>query len=266
MTPQTIPVDEIVPSALNPPGRLNPNDPELLTLVESVRAYGVREPPTVYRDPKAGRYVLLSGHRRWYAAQASGHKELLCLLAEPPAGPGEELLRQAIVNIQRRGYTPLEFARLAQGLMTEFGLSGKEAAAKLHVSPALVSTHLSLLRLGAAHQRLIDEGKVSLSVGTLMSQTDDPALRDRLAEMACRGASRKEVAAALGGQKAAGRGKRIALRSGAVSVSADTRTPLAALIRDLSGLLRQARRAAADGKGLEELSTNPTDTPRETEP
>jgi ParB/RepB/Spo0J family partition protein len=265
MTAATIPVDEIVPSALNPPGRLNPDDPELRALLDSVRAYGVREPPTVYRDTKAGRYVLLSGHRRWHCAKACGHKEVLCLLAEPPTGPGEELLRQAIVNIHRRAYTPMEFARLAQGLMAEFGLSGKEAAAKLHVSPALVSTHLSLLRLSEPHQRLIDEGKVSLSVGTLMSQTDDPALRDRLADMACRGASRKEVANAMSGQKAKGRAKRVALRSGAVAVSASEATPLATVIRHLEDLLRQARKAAADGLGLDTL-TKPDLKPKESSP
>lgn len=255
MTSQVIPIGEIGPSGLNPPGRLDPQCPDLQSLLASVREYGVREPPTVYRDPKAGRYVLLSGHRRWFCARAAGHVELACLVADPPAGPGEERLAQAVVNIHRRAYTPVELARLVRDLMADFGLTGREAADKLHVSPALVSTHLALLRLGDAHQGLIDRGRLSLSVGALMSQTDHEGLRARMADMALGGATRAEVAAALRGSRPTPR--RLTLRAGRLGVSAAADLPVADLVRGLEGLLRQARRAAADGRGLDALTDQP---------
>ncbi|VTS08042.1 ParB/RepB/Spo0J family partition protein [Tuwongella immobilis] len=261
MNTQLLAIDDIVPSPHNPPGRLTPEDPELQSLCESIRSYGVREPPTVYRDVKTGRYVLLSGHRRWYCAKECGHAELLCLVTEPPNGAGEEQLRQATVNIHRRDYTPIQFAKLIEGLMTECSLTGKEVAAKLNVSPALVSTHLSLLRLNEEHQQQIEAGNISLSVGQLMSQTENPSLRVQLAEMASRGASRKQVADAIKGERSKPKGKRIAIRSGAISVAVDHQSSLAALIRELGSILRDARRAAANGKNLDEFTQDLTANP-----
>lgn len=259
MTLQPIAIDLIRPSCLNPPGRLDPADPDLQALLASVRDLGVREPITVYRDPKAARYVIVSGHRRWFCAREAGHVEMNCLVEDAPSAPGEERLKQAVVNVHRKQYTPVEFAELIRGLMADYGLSGKEVAEKLRVSAPLVSTHLALLKLGDAHRALIDRGHLSLSVGALMSQTDDEGLRNRMAELAAGGANRKEVAAVLQGGRP--RAKRLSLRTGPLAVTAAESLPLPKLIRGLEELLRQARKAAADGHGLETL-TIPPEEPR----
>jgi hypothetical protein len=94
-----------------------------------------------------------------------------------------------------------------------------------------------------------------------MSQTEDPSLRVQLAEMASRGASRKQVADAIKGERSKPKGKRIAIRSGAISVAVDHQTSLAALIRELGSILRDARRAAANGKNLDEFTQDLTANP-----
>ena len=63
---QTVEISRIDPNPLNERS-MKPEDIEIIA--ESIRKDGLFESPVVY--PKAGRYVLLSGHRAWLPCACS---------------------------------------------------------------------------------------------------------------------------------------------------------------------------------------------------
>jgi hypothetical protein len=72
---QRIPLDQIHPSPENDQlyQPVDPNDPEVQALADSIREYGVREPLVITRDG-----FILSGHRRFAAARLAGLDVVPC--------------------------------------------------------------------------------------------------------------------------------------------------------------------------------------------
>lgn len=54
---------------------INPDDPELIALAESIKTYGIKEPLVITLD----RFIL-SGHRRYAAAKLAGLEEVPCVV------------------------------------------------------------------------------------------------------------------------------------------------------------------------------------------
>ncbi len=64
---EEIPIDRIEPNPYQP--RLNFDEEELAQLAESIRQHGLIQPITVRQVGE--RYQIISGERRWRAAQAA---------------------------------------------------------------------------------------------------------------------------------------------------------------------------------------------------
>lgn len=76
----------------------------LLGLADNLKSIGQRMPVEVYRD--GGVYRLLSGERRWWAAQVGGLEKLYAKVL--PEKPKDLRLKQLSENIQRSNLTPPE--------------------------------------------------------------------------------------------------------------------------------------------------------------
>ena len=99
-----IPVDKIRP---------NPDQPrkligDLHELSNSIREKGVLEPLLVRYIPREDTYYIISGERRFHAAQQAGLRELPCI--EKIADDAETLELGLIENLQRKDLTPFEEA------------------------------------------------------------------------------------------------------------------------------------------------------------
>jgi len=70
-----IPLEQIQPNADQP--RKDVGD--LNSLTESVREKGVLEPLLVRYLAESGKYMIISGERRFHAARAAGLRELPCI-------------------------------------------------------------------------------------------------------------------------------------------------------------------------------------------
>jgi ParB family chromosome partitioning protein len=134
-------VDELQANPLQPRGVITPES--LVDLVDSIKEHGILEPLVVAKTP-AG-YQIIAGERRWRAAKLAGLTHVPSIIRETsPRG----MLEMALVeNVQRIDLNPLDRAKGFEQLMSEFGLTNTEIAAKIGKSVAYVSNSLRLLNL-----------------------------------------------------------------------------------------------------------------------
>src|ERR1700749_1829514 len=150
-----------LPVAFLQPGRYQPRaafDAEPLeTLAASIREVGVLSPILV-RPIGADRYEIVAGERRWRAAQLAKLHDVPVLVRELK---DEQALEIAIIeNVQREGLNPIEEARAYQDLIDKFGRPQEEGAKQVGKSRPHVANPIRLLKLPAAVQAWVHEGKL----------------------------------------------------------------------------------------------------------
>ena len=132
----------------------------LQSLAESIRAQGILQ-PIVARALASGGFEILSGERRWRAAQ----------LAELPTVPvvvkdvsDEAAIAIGLIeNIQREDLNPVEEALGLKRLQEEFGLNQEQVASAVGRSRPAVANLMRLLQLesevlGLLERQEIDAG------------------------------------------------------------------------------------------------------------
>lgn len=145
---------------------VNPHQPrrhfmmaELEGLAASIREMGLIHPPLV-RPRDDNRYELVSGERRFRAAQMAGMTTIPVIVR---VSSDSISAQQALVeNIQRVDLNPLEIALALRDLIDEFGYSQEELSHKIGKNRSTVSNYLRLLGLPRQIQDSIGSGVVSM--------------------------------------------------------------------------------------------------------
>lgn len=137
-----IPIDKLVP---------NPNQPrveigDLTELINSISEKGVLEPLLV-RPSEVGRFMIISGERRYRASMEVGLKELPCIEMDVDDRAVAEI--SLIENLQRKDLTPFEEADGLQALAERFGYTHEEIAKKIGKSRTSITEALSLAAIPA---------------------------------------------------------------------------------------------------------------------
>ena len=148
-------------------GRIIPNptqprrtfDEEALDeLAASIRQLGIIQPITL-RKCDDGRYILISGERRWRAAQRAGLTTLPAYIRDVD---DENLHAMALVeNIQRQDLNAIEIALGMQRLIDECRLTQDALAEKVGMKRSSVANYLRLLKLPDAVQLALKQGLLS---------------------------------------------------------------------------------------------------------
>lgn len=163
-----IPLAWLVPDAGNERGPLDPADPELRALADSIKRHGVREPLHVYPAPArtGGRtrqqYFIQSGHRRYAAAALCELATVPCIVEAVPADARSAAQERLLGNAHRQDLNPVEWARGFQALAS-YGMTQEQIAAEYGISQGEVSNHLRLLSLEPEILGLVEAGKLSKS-------------------------------------------------------------------------------------------------------
>ncbi len=150
------------------------NEEQLNELSASIKEVGILQPPVVRALP-GGKYELIMGERRLRASKLAGLKTIPVIVRQTP---DNELLREALLeNIHRSELNALEEAAAYQNLLTDFGYTHDELAAKIGKSRPVISNTLRLLNLPASVQRRIAAGVLSAGhARALLSLTDEKAI------------------------------------------------------------------------------------------
>ena len=154
---QDIPVERIRPNPLQPRQALV--EEELEELAKSRREHGIGQPVVVSRQAEEGVYQLIVGERRWRAAQQAGLATIPALIR--PTGSREALEVALVENLQRVSLSPLETAEAYAALMSEFGNTQEQVAARVGKSRSAVANTLRLLNLAEAVKEALAAATIS---------------------------------------------------------------------------------------------------------
>ncbi|HBH05215.1 MAG TPA: chromosome partitioning protein ParB, partial [Flavobacteriales bacterium] len=145
-TPRTpiglISLKHIKPNAKQP--RQSFDKSALDELAHSIKQFGLIQPVTVRkRSDKV--YELISGERRWRAAEMAGLEQIPAYIRETD---DDSMLELALIeNIQRDDLDPVEIAQSFQRMVEELGLTHEELGQKVSKSRSAVANYLRLLKL-----------------------------------------------------------------------------------------------------------------------
>ncbi len=166
---------------------LNPDQPrveigDLSDLVASIREKGILEPLLV-RPQGDGRFLIISGERRYRAALIVGLREIPCIEMDVDDRAVAEIA--LIENLQRKDLTPFEEAQGYKLLVERFGYTHEEIARKLGKSRSSVTETLTLAEMPEEIRELcrradIHAKSVLLQIARLRDVSQMRALIERI--------------------------------------------------------------------------------------
>jgi ParB family chromosome partitioning protein len=167
-----LPVKSIEANPFNP--RTNFEKNALEELMESIQIHGIIQPLTV-RKLGRDKYQLISGERRFRAAQMAG-------LTEVPAyirvANDQTMLEMALVeNIQREDLNAIEVALSYQRLIEECSLTQDQLSQKISKSRSSITNHIRLLKLPADIQAAVRDNAISMGHARALVSAGDEALQ-----------------------------------------------------------------------------------------
>jgi ParB family chromosome partitioning protein len=178
---QQLDIDLIEPSPYQP--RTKFREEALDELMHSIKASGIIQPIIV--RPVGNRFQLITGERRWRAAQRAGLTRVPAIVRHVPDNLALEMT--LVENIQREDLNAIEAARAFQRLMEEFQLTQEVVAERTGKDRATVANSIRLLKLEPRIQEWIEEGKLTAGHGRGLLAVADSQLRMRYANRAARG-------------------------------------------------------------------------------
>ena len=150
-------IGRIIPNPTQP--RKEFDEEALGELADSIRQLGIIQPVTL-RKCDDGRYILISGERRWRAAQRAGLTTLPAYIREVD---DENLHAMALVeNIQRQDLNAIEIALGMQRLIDECRLTQDALSEKVGMKRSSVANYLRLLKLPDEVQLALKQGLLSM--------------------------------------------------------------------------------------------------------
>ena len=129
----------------------------LQTLADSIKAQGVLQ-PVVVRPLTADRFEILSGERRWRAAQLAGLDSVPVVIKD--VNDEAAIAIGLIENIQREDLNPVEEGLGLKRLQDEFGLNQEQVAAAVGRSRSAVANLLRLLNLEKDVLAMLERGEL----------------------------------------------------------------------------------------------------------
>ena len=186
--PVMIPVDNIVPFDGHPYKVLD--DDSMNDLTESVQEGGILEPIIVRPLENTDNYEIISGHRRYRAAQKAGLTEVPAFIRAVSRDEAAIMLVDS--NLHRERILPSEKAFAYKLKLEAIEHQGKTCGQVGHKSRDAVSDsdsgrqvqrYIRLTNLIPELLDLMDEGKIAFSVGVELSYLDDQLQYDLLNEI-----------------------------------------------------------------------------------
>lgn len=136
-----VPINKVLPNPNNPRKNDSIRTEEMQNIILSK---GWEEPLIAYE--KEGKYYLLSGHRRLFAARKAGIKQIPLYLREAPKSDAEELERLASLQSGRVDWDPLEWALFTKSRWEAWGKPPiAPFARKLGLNVSATSRYINVL-------------------------------------------------------------------------------------------------------------------------
>lgn len=146
-------------------------------LAQSIRELGLIQPITV-RKQSANKYQIISGERRFRAAQMAGLDEVPVYIR---TADDQGMLEMALVeNIQRENLNSIEVAISYKRLMEECNLTTEKLAERVGKDRTTVTNYVRLLKLPPEIQIGIIEKKISMGHARALINAEPEARQLRI--------------------------------------------------------------------------------------
>lgn len=160
---------------------------ELRQLGRDIQDRGQLEPVRVYWSADQGKWVLVTGERRWRAVLEVGLFRIACTFLDYEPTSVEILSERLVEVFHRKQPDQLEIARNCRDLMTLTNWTAREVAKNLHISEGKLSKALSLLSLPVDVIDAVESKAISAESAYLVSTVAHADDQRRLADDAING-------------------------------------------------------------------------------
>ncbi len=176
----------------------NPQQPrielgDLEDLIASIKEKGVLEPLLVRPSQVGGRYMIISGERRFRAAREAGLREVPCIEMDVDDRAVAEIA--LIENLQRKDLTAFEEADGLLALVERFGYTHEDVAKKIGKSRTSVTEALTIASLPEEIKQACAKAEISAK-SLLLQVARQPDLESMLkfiAKVVSQGMTRDEA-------------------------------------------------------------------------
>jgi ParB family chromosome partitioning protein len=149
-----ISVDDLIP--FHNQARISFDEEEILSLAESVKLHGIRQPLTVFLSNN--KYEVVSGERRLKAARLIGLKKVPCIIIKDSTQADAIAL---IENIHRKDLHPIELGVTYKNLLEKNIFNTQlELAEKISVTKSQISEYLKYAELDNEIKNYIIDNKI----------------------------------------------------------------------------------------------------------
>ena len=139
-------------------------------LANSIKQQGIIQ-PLVARKQASGSYEIVTGERRWRAAQIAGLETVPTITKDLN---NDEVAKISLIeNLQREDLNSMDQARGLQRLQMEFNLSQQDLADAIGKSRPTVANILRLTRLSAVVQEMLEVGKIEMGHARALLSLDE---------------------------------------------------------------------------------------------
>lgn len=184
----TVSLNDIEPNRQQP--RKDFDEDALSELAESIAQHGLIQ-PIVVKPTTNGRYSIIAGERRWRACRIAGLYEVPVVIKDVEA---QELMELALIeNLQREDLNAVEEALGYRSLIDSFGLTQEEVASRMGKSRTAVTNALRLLNLNEDELQALRIGAISAGHARALLSVDEAELREKMLELAIKGASVRDL-------------------------------------------------------------------------
>ena len=128
-------------------------------LAESLEAHGQIQPISVRWSDDPGRYLIVTGERRWRASILAGRPTIAAVILEGDRTDSQVLEMQLVENCLREDLQPIEQARAFRTLMDRNGWTAARLAETLRLTGSSVTRALALLDLPCTVQDAVEAGQ-----------------------------------------------------------------------------------------------------------
>lgn len=154
---EEIDIELITPNPKQP--RTTFDEDALEELADSIATLGLIQPITVRKESN-GKYIIISGERRWRASKLAGRKTIAAYVRE---ADDKELHEMALVeNIQRQDLNAMEIAISLQRLIDECGVTQETVAQRVGKKRSTVANYLRLMTMCPEVQAALKAGLISM--------------------------------------------------------------------------------------------------------
>ncbi len=172
---------------------------EIVSIAESIRRFGLLEPIRVYYDAQKGKYMIISGERRFAALTLLGKTRIMCHVICDAQTRDAMIIGEYCL---KEGVDPFRAGRALEFLMSDSGYTAASLARFSGLSFTRIIKLLKLQELTHEERRKIYSARMSEQVCFEIAEIEDAEVRhaviDYLAEhmpKACAAAKEKVAAA-----------------------------------------------------------------------